>query len=174
MTTKFDKQKTLDTINEWTQNCDTKASIMLAGLGVFFSIIFSSEIGKIIFRLIKINFESKTVCSVIYLCILVIASILIFLGIYEFISVLIPRIVKNGSIMFFGCVAAYKEFEQYRQAVNACCDNTLEVDLLRQIHTASKICNRKFKNHKLGIILSSIGVALFIIWFSLGIFAYYI
>lgn len=174
MTAKFDKQKTLDTINEWTQNCDTKASIFLAGLGVFFSIIFSSEIGKIIFRLIKTNFELKTVCSVIYLCILGIAGILISLGIYEFIRVLIPRIVKNQSIMFFGNVADYEDFEKYRDAVNACCDDTLEEDLLMQIHTASTICNRKFKNHKFGIIFSSIGVALFTIWFLLGIFVYYI
>lgn len=174
MTAGFDKQKTLDTINEWTQNCDTKASIILAELGVFFSIIFSSEIGKITFKLIKVSLDLKTVCSVIYLCILVIASILISLGIYEFIRVLIPRIVKNQSIMFFGNVASYENFEKYCDAVNACCDDAIEKDLLMQIYTASTICNRKFTNHKLGIILSSIGVALFVIWFLFGFFIYYI
>lgn len=171
----FDKYKVLDTVNQWIFNCDTKASIILATLGVFLTILFSSDIGVFMANTIKISVSEITVCNLMYLFILVIGIVLLFYGIYRLIRVLIPTInLDYKSVMFFGNISSYQKFEDYCIAVNSTDSSKNDEDLLHQIYAASQICNQKFKNHKQGIILSFVGVIILIFWMLLGFLVYYI
>lgn len=48
MFTRDDAYKTLETINMWINNCDTKTSVVLSGVGVVATIILSSDYARII------------------------------------------------------------------------------------------------------------------------------
>ena len=171
----LDKHKVLDTVNQWIFNCDTKASIVLATLGVFLTIIFSSDIGSFMASTIKASIGEVTVCNVIYLCIMLSGAILLISGIYKLVRVLIPTInLKHKSVMFFGNVASYPSFEDYYEAVNSCDSEEIGSDLLHQIYAASTICNLKFKNQKIGIVLSSLGIAILLFWVLIGFLVYYL
>lgn len=39
-----DLNKNLDRINEWIKNCDSKASIMIAVIGLFFTLLLNDSI----------------------------------------------------------------------------------------------------------------------------------
>lgn len=171
---KSDKFKVLDTINQWINNCDTKASIFLAVYGIFISFIVSSEIIKAIINIIRINISTKTPCSIAYLILLAVAIILMGIGMYKLVRVLIPTInLNHTSVMFFGSVASYGTFDVYVDATKKE-EKNIEDDLLHQIFAASKICNQKFENQKKGICLSSFGFGIVIVWLFIGFFVYYI
>ena len=170
-----DKQKVLDTVNQWIFNCDTKVSIILAMLGVFLTVLLSSDIGKCIFNIVKISLYERTICSILYFVLLITGIIILVLGIYKLIRVLIPTInLKHKSVMFFGNVASYSSFIEYCDAVKNTNNDEIAEDLLHQIYAASKICSIKFKNQKIGIFLSSIGLVIILAWLVFGIIVYYI
>lgn len=171
----LDKYKVLDTVNQWIFNCDTKASIVLATLGIFLTILFSSSIGNFIAGTIKNCTENITVCNVIYLIIFIVGIIFMCAGIYKLIRVLVPTINMNhSSVMFFGNVAAYPTFDEYCKSVSTCSSDDFTADILHQIFAASRICAQKFKNQKMGIMLSFIGVAIVLFWLLLGFVVYYL
>ena len=171
----FDEYKILDTVNQWIFNCDTKVSIMLATLGIFITILFSSDVGVFMARTIKASLSNITVCNLIYLFFLIIGMCLLVIGICKFIKVLIPTInLDHPSVMFFGSVASFQTFDIYREAVNSCTSDKLDDDLMHQIYAASLICNQKFKNYKQGIMLSFLGIGIILFWMLLGFLVYYI
>lgn len=169
----FDKQKVLDTTNQWIFNCDTKASIILAALGVFISIILSTEIGRFITKIIKSCISNITVCNVTYLCCFLVGVGLFVAGIYKLMKVLIPTInKKHKSIMFFGNVASYPTFDDYCDTVRSYSDKEATEDLLHQIYAVSVICNQKFEHYKYGVVFSFGGIALMAIWLLIGFIVY--
>ncbi len=169
------KHIVLDTVNQWIFNCDTKVSIFLATIGVFFSIILSSDIGISMVGIIRKSIDNKTVCNILFLLLLIIGFGFVVIGMYKLIRVLVPTInLKHDSVMFFGNVAKYSSFIDYCNAVDAYNEDQSNEDILHQIYAASNICAQKFKNQKHGILLSSIGILIVIIWLVLGFLVYYI
>lgn len=172
----FDEYKVLETVNQWIFNCDTKASIILAAYGAGASIVGSSEIGRAVVNMFKLNITSKSLCSIMFVGMLL-ASIFLFLyGLFNLIFAISPRIHSNvDSVMFFGKVATYTDFESYKNAVNVCNrDNKVVEDLLKQIFEASKICNEKFKCYKKGLRYSLTGMFIMLLWLIIGFFTYYV
>ena len=76
--------------------------------------------------------------------------------------------------MFFGSIATYKSFDGYKKIAINNSTSEIEDDLLYQIYAASKICDKKFKNHKQGILCSGIGLSLVLLWLIIGFLVYYI
>lgn len=171
----FDKYKVLDNINQWCNNCDTKASIVLATLGVFLSFVFSSDIGKFMAETIKLSLQDIMVCNVLYLSIMLIGLALLLVGCYNLVKSLIPIIdLKRKSLTFFGNIASYKSFEEYYENVMSSENEDLELDLLGQIYAASIICERKFRNQKRGVVLSFLGISVLMFWMLIGFLVYYL
>ncbi len=169
------KCKILDNVNQWIFNCDTKVSIILATLCVFLTLLLSSDISKGIINIIKQSISNITVCNVVYILALIIGLILLLLGIYKLIRVLLPTInLEYDSVMFFGKVAEFNNFNDYLNKINSFNENDMNDDVLHQILAASKICNQKFKNQKYGLILSMLGLVIVLGWTLIGFIVYYI
>lgn len=169
------KYRVLENVNQWIFNCDTKTSIFLAAIGVLFTVLMSSEIGNAIVNIIRECVKDKSICCIVYLCLGLSGFLGLGLGIYKLIRVLIPSInLNHDSIMFFGNVARYQNFSHYCNVVATYNDDSINEDLLHQIYAASKICNQKFENYKNGIIITSIGGVIVLVWLILGFIVYYI
>lgn len=80
---------------------------------------------------------------------------------------------EQKSIMFYGIVATIP-YEQYYQSVKSVCkdfDCVVE-DLVFQIHSASVICNSKFKKLQKGLIFFLIGLIICLIQVVVGYYAF--
>ncbi len=164
---------TLNNINNWTANCDTKASVILGGYGVAFSLIFVSDVINKIIEIIKICLNDKSVVICIYFFALVVSCICLILGISFLIAVLIPRIDSNKpSLMFFALVAKKETADVYMDEVFKYSQKNVREDLSNQIYAAAKICTKKFGYQKLGLIFSVIGWFVFFAWLIIGYAAF--
>lgn len=154
----------------WTENCDTKASIVLAFIGVLVSIAFTSE------YLLE-TIETQVSSIIIYwrdgigtFCItstMMFVSLLGFitfigLGCYYSIKSLRANIeCPNDSIIFFGKIADLSQ-EEYIEKIKKITEDDFEQDKLSQIHICAKICEKKFENYKKSIVHLSIGLLFFV------------
>lgn len=175
--------KTLDTINFWINSCDTKASILLSGIGVVFTLLFTSNILNKVFDVTEKVIDDFSGIGA-WIGILGILSVLgCIVGAGYIISVIVPRQIfkpketnmKNediNSLMFYGSIAKMS-FSTFCEQINPLCDpnDAVVKDLIFQIHSASKICAIKTKNLKIGNIVFFVSLFMFIFCFSLGYFS---
>ena len=117
-----DAYKSLDNINSWIINSDTKASIVLGLLGVLFTIIFSnSDFINILNKLINEIFNDIMFCDIFYLIIMFFSLVLFINGIYNLILVLIPKlklnINKRKSILYFGDICSFESVNEFKYKV---------------------------------------------------------
>lgn len=175
--------KTLDTINFWINSCDTKASILLSGIGVAFTLLFTSNILEKVFDVTKKVIDNFSGIGA-WIGILGILSVLgCIVGTGYIISVIVPRQifkpkesnVKNeniNSLMFYGSIAKMS-FSTFCEQINSLCDpnDVIVKDLIFQIHSAAKICAIKTKNLKIGSIVFFVSLFMFVFCFSFGYFS---
>ena len=168
------KEYSTETHNQiigWTSNCDTKASIILAFIGILVSIAFTSEylLGAIetqfnnIITYWRVGFGSFSFLSTMMFISLI--GFVSFMGLccYHAIKSLKANIKCDGdSIIFFGKIAEYKTKEDYIEHVNNITDEDLEKDKLSQIHNCAIICNNKFKHYNKSIKHLLIGLLFFV------------
>lgn len=162
--------ETHNQIIEWTNNCDTKASIILAFVGVLVSIAFTSEyiLSRIETEIDNISFYwnnkvgSFSLLSTLMFLSLIGFFVLMALCCYFAIASLKANIkCPNNSIIFFGKIAELSE-ENYIEKVNSITEEDFEKDKLIQIHTCATICNNKFKSYNKSIQYLKWGLLLFI------------
>lgn len=137
----------------WTSNCDTKASIVLAFIGIIVSITFTSEylLGGVQTEIENfINYWKNDIGGFSLL------STFMFLSLFGFvISTLlccyfaISSLKANiecpyDSIIFFSKIAKLSK-EKYIEKVNSITEEDFEQDKLSQIHICAKICEDKFE-----------------------------
>lgn len=173
-----DAYKTLDTVNFWIDSCDTKASILLAFIGILLTIIFTSPVFEDIGDVFSSIFESNR-CTLV--CLVIISSILCFLGIISLLAVIVPRVIivpqrktskktsNASSFMFYGTISQidYSSYKKQMSAMSNLRDPVMR-DLLFQIHSASVICTKKITHLKFGVILFFVGFLLLGISVLLG------
>lgn len=176
--TKDDFNQILDRNITWIENCDTKTSIILGGIGVVFGVLLASDyVNKIVgifnHMLCNIGFWSGT-----YIVISIISVMVLCGGMFFLIRVLLPK--KNpalfkekgvivDSLIFFQSIAKNKTFQAYKTKVLDCTEEKLCEDIISQIYICSNICDKKFDNYKKGLILSICGFALFAVMMLIGI-----
>ena len=164
---------TLSNINNWTMNCDTKASVILGSYGVAFSLIFVTDVINKIIDIIKACINAMSVTIGMYVFVLIASCICLLLGLGFLIAVLIPRIDSNKpSLMFFALVSEIKTPEAYKDAVFSCDEGIMLEDLSNQIYAAAKICTKKFKYQKLGLLFFAAGWLVFFVWLIIGYVAF--
>lgn len=170
--TKEDTFKILDNINMWIGNCDSKASIILAVIGIVTSVTFSSEIIRPLYSIVIDSFSKSGWCILVSI-LLWISIISMIAGVAFLIMTIIPSLkysykVKSkekprfDSVMFFGTVGDL-EFSSYKERVKEITEEQIMDDLFFQITSAAKICKTKFLRMNRGIKCFSIGLFLFII-----------
>lgn len=151
--TKEDAYKTLEIINSWISNIDTKVSFSLALIGVLSTLIFNSELPSAFKRISEVSkLGELNVGDVIGAILVAILYILSFISIISFMLSITARVKSennNPSIFFFGSISSMS-LSQYKQKINEMSVNNIVEDLQEQIYTNSKICIKKVKFYNIG------------------------
>ena len=156
-------QNRLDRVIGWINNCDQKASILLAFIGVAFPSLISSDFTikvyqEIISDLIHYwkegegNFSCiRCICS---LC--TILSILLFgASIYCILNTLSGRVSSSDfkepgltteSLVFFGSISSM-EYKVCKKSLRNQSEEEIINDLMSQLYVNSKICAIKFESY---------------------------
>ncbi|MBU5294443.1 hypothetical protein KQH90_10420 [Anaerosalibacter bizertensis] len=163
--TKEDAYLTLEMINTWISNIDTKVSFALAFSGVLIGSVFSTGLPNALKRISEVSklkeLNGGEIIGAILVCILYVIS---FMSILYFMLAIIARIKNPNnpqSVFFFGSIATMKLLE-YKTKVNSMSQQEILEDLEEQIHINSMICNKKVKYYNIGIRFL---VATIILWF---------
>lgn len=169
-------KESLDITNMWIGNCDQKASILMAVIGVIFTIVMTSDAIKTVRNYIVLPFldyfnGNDAMCfsfsrfSVFIF--LMITSVFAILSLWNILNSIKPNLDYNAmktdnpqmepkSFIFYGSVANMS-YEEYKNT-----NFDYENDLCSQVYTNAKIANMKFNNYLKGffwfkmMILSSI------------------
>lgn len=151
--TKDDAYKTLETINTWISNIDTKVSFALALIGVISTLIFNSKLPNAFKRVSEVStLEELSGGEVIGAILVLTLYIFSFISIMCFILAITARVKNennNKSIFFFGSIASMS-LSEYKNKINSMNVNSVVEDLQEQIHTNSKICSKKVKFYNMG------------------------
>ena len=162
---KEELQYTLELVNSWVQNCDQKAGMLLAVIGVAITVMLTSDFIKFIRNYIFIPFvefcegKGEHIISwsrFIVFFLLVVASVLLIkssLYLFNASSANIndekmykenPTLVKN-SFIFFNSISEMR-FDDFKKD-----EVEFEDDLKSQIYINSIIAKIKFKNYNNGL-----------------------
>ena len=168
----------LDRNTAWIENCDSKTSIILGSFGVIAGILLATDyVSK--FKSIFCHMASNvTLWTVVYIIFCFFAISLILAGCICWITALFARVnlnefsnrgIKSDSLIFFSSIAKHKSLSSYKQNLKKCETTQMEDDLISQIYICSIICDKKFKYYKLGLLLASTGLILFVVLFVIGL-----
>lgn len=168
----------LDRTVTWTDNCDSKTSIILGGLGVIAGIFLASDYVSKIIEIIRFMTSHINVWSVIYLVLFYGSIAVLLAGCLFLIRVLISvtdtksykdREVKEESLVFFSSIAKNKTLSAYKKKVQKTDNAQFEEDIISQIYVCSIICDAKFRNYKTGLLLSLLGFGIFLVTAIVGV-----
>lgn len=168
--TKDDAYQSLEMINTWISNIDTKVSFALALAGVLIGIIFGKGLPKALQRICEVSklaeLSGGEIIASILVCLLYVVS---FFSIVSFMLAIIAR-VKNlnnaPSIFFFGSIGKMS-LQNYMDKVCQMSEEQIIRDLEEQIHTNSRICSQKAKWYNIGI---KFLVVTIVLWFICMVF----
>lgn len=165
---KDDAYQTLEIINAWIGNMDTKVSFALAFVGVLIGSIFKIGLPNAFRKIGGIpnicKAEATDILAVILVILLYVSSLL---SIICFILAITARVQTQAqSLFFFGSINKM-QLNEYRNKVNNLTEQELIEDLEEQIHTNSRICTLKASYYNKGIksLIATIGF-----WFVCMIF----
>lgn len=169
--------KNLEIINDWINNSDNKTSVALGLIGILLTILFTTSNSiKRIAKIVSSLFSKLDFSDILFLIIFTMFIYFFVYGIWSLIKVLIPtlkmKVCNIKSYLFFGSIAQYSSYEQYKNEVLSASDDDVIDDLLNQVYQNSIICNNKYKNFTIGIKYFIIGFLGTIIMYILGILIY--
>jgi hypothetical protein len=165
--TKEELENTLNRINFWIGNCDTKISFSMAFGGILLGGFFSSSIitgslNKLIKKLSNIDsikhyweirlVESTSLVLIAFLLCMAITIYYLFKALKGSINNSIyeqPGITIDSKI-FFDSIAN-QPFQTFKQKVTAESASDILNDYLSQVYINSKICRKKFNLYNTGI-----------------------
>ncbi len=159
--------QTLERINFWISNCDTKISFSLAFAGILLGGFFSSGIitgslNKLMKGLKEIDkdtpylrvqyLEITTVVLVVFIILMIVSLTYFFRGKKGSIDtgVYNEADLSKDSTLFFGTIQN-KSFIAFKNSMIGIKKGELVNDYLSQIYINSKICNRKFTLYNKGV-----------------------
>lgn len=160
---KDDAYKNLDRVNFWIANLDTKASFALAFIGIFLTVVFTSDFTydniKNLAEIIKKITVSDLKVVLVFATLISLGIFIVFLllGAQRILNVLMPTIdttqesgVVNNSNLFYGNIST-KSFIQFEQDVKSSSQESIINDIHSQTYINSKICANKTANLRKGI-----------------------
>lgn len=162
----------LDRTSGWIENCDSKTSIILSGIGVIAGILLATDYVERLVDVYRHMFEYSNLWRVSYLLSIILSIGGIVCGCILLIGVLVARVnpaefsekgVKADSLIYFGSIAANKSLAKYRRKIEECSSEQLNDDIVSQIYICSLICEKKFKLYKKGLVVAMAGFSIFTI-----------
>lgn len=168
----------LSLIKDWISNCDSKVSILLSGIGVFIGFFLTSDYQDNLINTAKFMLETDIVILAILACTYVCFSVgslaVLIYGYWNLIRVITARIDPNAnefksrgiysdSLIFFVSIAKYDTLAEYKERLEKCSKEQMELDIISQIYICSIICNTKFCRYQKGLCCSIFGLFVFII-----------
>ena len=172
---------TLERINSWINNCDTKAGVILALLGVILTLVMTNEGPSACYEIASKAMANRTFSDIFYLVIWFVSFACLIFGLYRLISALFATInseknkqakLETDSRVFFGSIGATPTYQEYRDKFAEMTIAEYTNDLLSQVYINSLIANKKFKNYNQGLKYAIIGFCWFIVMFIIGLFVY--
>lgn len=163
MYNKDDAYKNLERINGWISNCDSKASVLIAVLGILIgctSKIFESI--KILKDLIEGNLQATTINITLTVFIIIFFLFYLFsiiVTVFHIVKTLYPKLdtkdfneenLVDESILYFMNInnMGYKDFNKKTNIID---DKALLDDINSQCYINSCICSQKFIHVKKAI-----------------------
>lgn len=143
----------LDRTIGFINNCDSKASIILAIDSGFLAIVL-------------MNVNQSNYPRIISLLLIAIGATFIIVSLIARISnrKFIMKRNEESSVLFFGDIERYPSVEAYRQTfIKTKTDQYLK-DILSQIYINSCICSKKYRIYNLGTRISLVGMLLYILF----------
>ena len=153
-------QNILDRIIGFINNCDQKAGIMLATIGVMIAVGCTSDSFTELKRIVDEIMKFKGCRDYAFFIWIIVSVSSLCFGLYKIILSLTacidPNILKEKgiseikSIIFFGDISNRNDFNDFKKDFT---DTSVEEylnDLLSQIYINSHICDRKFENYNKG------------------------
>lgn len=164
----------LDRILEWIKACDTKSSILLAGIGLVVTILSSEQCLKKYQQILIYTLKNINNWKITYIVICSVSLLLIFSGVILFLLELTPSLIsrrnknnKTNSLYFFGTISTKKLDDFKKEYLQKSLETDIQ-DLLNQIYFNAKISHIKYRYTKWGIVVSTVGGIVFGLMFILG------
>lgn len=170
--------QTLERINFWIGNADSKISFILSFAGIFLGFIFASDsINESIKDLLKILGDNKSSARGFFLALVTLLSFIgsmTFIGIslYYLLGALKGRInlennhhgFEDNSILFWGSISKFGNYTTYKQRLDSVQEDELFNDLASQVYINSLTCTKKFQLYNKGIDKLVWGIILFVVF----------
>lgn len=146
-----------DRVNLWINNCDSKASTILAIIGVAITIFFTNDNFNKIKEIIHFSLNSISFISILFLTTVFAMLFYLFKAVSNILQSLTATLdseeldVKqlNGkSLIFYGSISKIDSALYYKNLLEK---TDLKNDLISQIMINSKICTKKFYFYNLGL-----------------------
>lgn len=181
---KIEKDDALDILDRtigFVNNCDSKASVVLGVFGVLLTILFSSESITELKSIVKEAISAGTCSGVLYWVILSCTAVGFIFGIVKLLQVLFPKTdcdelkqdgLELNSKIFFGGICKSSTYKKYKEKMMRCSEDEYLNDIISQIYLNSVICDKKFKNFKIGVLAALIGFFSFLAVWGIGIIVY--
>ncbi|ASB89330.1 MULTISPECIES: Pycsar system effector family protein [Bacillus] len=180
---KDDAYKNLDRINFWISNSDSKASFVLAFLGIFIGVLFSSEFLYDILKTIAqilLAFDYKNI--IFYLASLSLIILIVFLSLFGIASKYIldslrPNLdpnhfieydIKANSNLHFQSIAEKSFNEFYKENKQLESEEDLIQDIESQVYINSKIATEKFTSFKKAMSFTKWSLLFFALFLIMG------
>lgn len=170
-------QEIYTAVVSWINNCDSKATTVLSCIGVIAGIFCASDYSEKLTNMYISILHLKPLWGVLYLVVWSASGILIIVGCVFLVLVLVShtnidefknRMIRRDSLIFFTTIAENKTLLEYRKKLARYDIEKLNSDYISQIYICSIICNKKFKNYRIGLIMSVMGFILFFIFLVIG------
>lgn len=172
--------ETLDRNIGFIKSCDSKTSIVLTAIGVLLTIILTNDGLNAIYNIIQKCINDRTFSSILYLILFATILVVLFLGLYNLLSVLIGRVNINeepldssNSNIFFSGIIKKGNLEAYRKEFYRMDHKQLLDELIGEIYINANIANKKYNSYNTGIKLSILGLLLFVTILLIGIYIYW-
>lgn len=171
--------QTLERNIGFVTNCDNKTSIVLAIIGVLFTIILTNDGLNTIYNLINTCVEKKNFCSILYLIFFASSILVMIRGLYNLCSVLIAKTEKNiagavgeNSRIFFAGINRHGNYKTYKEKFCKMSQQELLDELIAQIYINADIATCKYSKYNTGLKLTLVGFCLFAVILLIGIYTY--
>ena len=164
----------LDRTIGFVENCDTKASIVLALFGVILTVICASNITNSIGDIADKVKENVNSGGCLYILCVIVAAIIMMISIIELLLVIGAKIDKTGldSKIYFRDISENVNCCTYGSKIKELSEDSYIDDIITQIYINSQICTKKYERYNLAIIFGTVGTIMFAILYFIGIFMY--
>jgi hypothetical protein len=184
--TQTDLEDKLDGVMGWISNCDQKASILLAFIGVAFPLLFSSDFATNTYKELISDFlyylqnREGQFSLIRFLCLFFTILSILGLGVsfWFLLSALSGRIdssiyaedgLRTESLIFFGSISKMRYIDFQTNFSKQSKDTAIN-DLTSQLYINSKICQTKFAAYNNALCWLKLGILFLLAAFILLLF----